>query len=168
MFGVEHPAGSAQVGEAGIAGLRSRQEPSNLEQALIGRSSGFDRTKLAGPPAIGRYEDYFPPETVPIPLAQQLATNRRTAATPPQDFASRRARAAMQGKSQNPITGEIGRAANRRQADALTQLVEQGKQQIQITGKISPELEAQIMKIDPQSVRMLQGLEAQAVLQRRK
>jgi hypothetical protein len=46
MFGVERPAGSVQVGEAGIAGLRSRQEPSNLEQALIGRSSGFDPTQL--------------------------------------------------------------------------------------------------------------------------
>jgi len=49
MFGVEHPAGSVQVGPSGVGGLHSRQEPSNLAQTLIGRSSGFDPAQLSGP-----------------------------------------------------------------------------------------------------------------------
>jgi hypothetical protein len=113
MFGVEHPAGSVQVGPSGVGGLPGTQDRSALKQTIIDMLTAeeFDPAQLASPPAtasvsstarrgrFGGYEDYFPPETVPIPLAHQLATNRRTAATPPQDFASRRARAAMQGKT---------------------------------------------------------------------
>ena len=47
MFGVEHPAGSAQVEEAGIAGLRSRQEPSGLEVSLRGQDTRFNPRELA-------------------------------------------------------------------------------------------------------------------------
>jgi hypothetical protein len=113
MFGVEHPAGSVQVGSSGVGGLAGTQDRSALKQTIIDilTAEEFDPAQLARPPAtasvsstarrgrFGGYEDYFPPETVPIPLAQQLATNRRTAPTPPQDLASRRARAAMQGKT---------------------------------------------------------------------
>lgn len=76
MFGVGHSPDAPQVGPSGIAGLRSRQEPSNLAQTLIGRSSGFDPAQLSGPRPVRTGQSLSQEDMVMEALQQLLQGNK--------------------------------------------------------------------------------------------